>query len=106
MYRYLSGALVAGLSGAILLASCGSPATNADQRGEAENTAAANANTANNNVEELGVLIDVPYESEDTVWKENASHKKITAVFRFSPEDSNKVVADASAHGAPQNVTL
>ena len=106
MYRYLLGALAASLSGVILIASCGGPAKNADRRTAAPNTAAENANAAKNNVEELGLLINIPYEAEDIVWKENASHKKLTAVFRFSPEDSNRLVADAAARGTPENVTI
>jgi hypothetical protein len=105
MYRYLFGVLLASLTGAILFVSCGSPSKNTDQRAST-NTAVENANAARTNVEELSLLVNVPYQVEDIIWKENAAHKKLTAVFRFSPEDSAKLVADASLRGAPQNVTL
>jgi len=104
MYRFLYGALAASLSGVILFASCGRPLKNANEGAASANTATDNANSARTNVEELSLLINIPYEAEDIVWKANASRKKLTAVFRFSPEDSDKLVAEAVTHGAPQNV--
>ena len=67
-----------------------------------------NANSAKTNVEELQLLVNVPYqvEDEDIVWKENAAAKKLIAVLRFSAENANKIVAEAAAHQAPQNITL
>jgi hypothetical protein len=70
------------------------------------NRNAENANAARSNLEELRLLINVPYETDDIVWKEDAAHKKLIAVLRFSTEDANKIVADAAARGAPQNVTV
>lgn len=68
---------------------------------------AADQNTApHTNVEELGLLVRVPYEAEDVVWKESPSGKKVTAVLLFSKETAERVVADAQAHGAGQPVTI
>ena len=71
----------------------------------ASNTA-ENANTAKTNVEELGLLVNVPYETEDIVWNEDAAHKKLIAVLRFSPEDSRKLIVEVEKSGQPQNVSI
>lgn len=54
------------------------------------------------NLEELRILINVPYEAEDVVWKEDAAHTKLIAVLRFLPADAAKAVAEAEKFGAPQ----
>jgi hypothetical protein len=54
-----------------------------------------NSNAARTNVEELGLLVKVPYETEDIVWKEYTTKKRILAVLRFSPTNANKIVAEA-----------
>lgn len=54
-----------------------------------------NAAAAKTNVEELGMLVTIPYETEDIVWKEDEANKKLVAVLRFSPTDAAKVVAEA-----------
>jgi len=84
-------------------------------QGNANNSAAAatgsnrtteNSNSARTNVEELSLLVKVPYDTEDIVWKEYAAAKKVIAVLRFSPANSAKIVAEASSAGAPQNVSV
>ncbi len=65
-----------------------------------------NPNTPKTNVEELGVLVNVPYEAEDIVWKETASHKKLIAVLRFSTINCDKLVADAEKYRQPEAVTI
>jgi|CXWL01.1.fsa_nt_gi hypothetical protein len=68
--------------------------------------ATGNANTQNSkapntNVEELGLLVNVQFEVEDVVWKEDATKKTILAVLRFSPADAAKIVAQAETFGQP-----
>jgi uncharacterized lipoprotein YehR (DUF1307 family) len=85
-------------------------------QGKIDPNAPANANTAantsengnspNTNVEELGVLINVPFTAEDIVWKQSASHKQLTAVFRFSNADCEKLVAEAAKAAKPQGITV
>ena len=92
---------------AVSFAACG---------GGENNNARTNANAANRtgegsiaaktNVEELSLLVNVPYEAEDIVWKDYTAGKKVIAVLRFSPEDANKVAASAEKYGAPENVGL
>ncbi len=93
---------------AVLLSACvgGNRNSNARPVANASNSTAENANTAKTNVEELGVLVNVPYEAEDVVWKDDAAQKKVIAVLRFSPADANKIVAEAAQFGTPQNVSI
>lgn len=77
---------------------------------EAQNSTSRleNANSAKNNVEELSLLINLPYvpEDEDIVWKTDAVHKRLTAVWRFSQEDANSFITEASKIRTPQETTL
>ena len=72
----------------------------------AVNTSNQNTSAARSNVEELSLLVNVPYETEDVVWKEFPASKKVVAVLLFTKEIAEKVVADAQTHGAGQNATL
>jgi len=67
---------------------------------------ADNANKANTNVEELSVLINVPYESEEASWKQDAEHKKLKAVLRFSEAEAKRLVDDAAKNGPPQPASI
>src|SRR3954447_20785089 len=57
-----------------LLAACSGASSNSSNSGPA---AAApntdNSNSARTNVEELGILVNMPFETEETVWKEYPS---------------------------------
>lgn len=59
----------------------------------ANTNANAELNSANSNLEELKMLINVPYETEDLAWKKENGSNKIVAVLRFSPEDADKITA-------------
>ena len=95
------------LSGAVL-SSCGeiNKNTNGRPSAAASNGSNENANTTRTNLEELNLVVNVPYEAEDIVWKEDTAHKKLIAVLLFSTENANKIVTEASGRQAPQNVTL
>ncbi|MEO7539994.1 MAG: hypothetical protein ABIV21_08190 [Pyrinomonadaceae bacterium] len=88
--------------------SCGKSSSNGvnSTATSSANRAVENANIARTNVEELGVIVNVPYEAEDVVWKEKPDNKRVLAVLRFSPADSNKVVAEAEAFGRAEKVQL
>ncbi len=102
--------LAACLIGAMLTACVGgnknANTNSTSNTSNASNSLAENANTAKTNVEELGLLINVPYVAEDIAWKEDAAHKKVMAVFRFLREDANKIVAEAEKYGAAENVSV
>lgn len=72
----------------------------------AANRSNQNSSSPRTNVEELGLLVNVPYETEDVVWKEASPVKKVVAVLLFTKETAERVVADAQAHGASKNVTI
>ncbi|MFN6963209.1 MAG: hypothetical protein ACK4S4_05510 [Pyrinomonadaceae bacterium] len=69
---------------------------------------AANANTdsARTNVEELGMLVNVPYESEEVFWKEDAGRKRLVAVLMFPSSEAERLVADAAKLRAPEPVSM
>lgn len=79
------------------MAGCnGSFSSETNSTNVATNSNAARSNSARTNLEELGVIVNIPYTAEDVVWKEVAGNKKLIAVLRFSPADSAKLVSDIS----------
>jgi hypothetical protein len=104
-----TGHIIALFFACTFLSACGGTADSnaANHSGAANaNAAAVNANSARTNAEELGLLVNMPYETDEIVWKEDQPHKKIIAVMRFSPEDSKRIVADAEKIKAPEKVTI
>src|SRR5262245_39586084 len=102
-----TGHIIALFFACTLFSACSGGANSNTANHVASNSnAAANANSARTNAEELGVLVNMPYETEESVWKEDQQHKKITAVMRCAPEDSKKIVADAEKIKAPEKVTI
>ena len=63
--------------------------------GNVNSNANAENNAANSNLEELKLLINVPFETEDLVWKKDDDGKKLVAVMRFSPEDADRIAEDS-----------
>ncbi len=63
-------------------------------------------NSAKTNSEELALLINLPFETEDIAWQESPDHARITAVMRFSPADAAKIVAEAERINAPTPVRI
>ena len=98
---FLSLSLVSACGGSASNTNAGPPVSTADAA-----NVSANANAARSNVEELSLLINVPYEAEDIAWKQNAQRTSIIAVFRFSSDDADRAVTDAAKHGAGQYVSL
>ena len=88
-------AILALFSCAALLSVCSGNANKQANSSSVANKPTENSNAARTNVEELGVIVNVLYEAEDVAWKEDAAHKKLIAVLRFSPADSAKLVAEA-----------
>src|SRR6476620_11991638 len=92
------------LCGALLTAGCG----NVD-RVNSNSTSAAptpDANAPRTGVEELGLLVTVPYEAEDCLWKQDPSTKAITAVLRFDQEDTGKLQADVQKIHPPEDAAI
>ena len=73
------------------------------------NTAAANtsANTAKDSIEELGVNVNLPFEAEEATWKEEPENTgKLTAVLRFTAEDTRKILAAIEGHKPAEPVNI
>ncbi len=98
---------------ALFFATALCPACSGNANSSANSKAPANANQATANVNavrsdagELGVLVNVPYDTEDIVWKEYPSQKRILAVLRFSPADSSKLVAEAEKIKPSETISI
>jgi len=93
----------------LMLSSCSSPG----QDSNVANSSAANSATIRqtgpkDNIEELGLLVRLPFEPDEVAWDENPEQKKLTAVIRFSPENATKMGAEIAKNGqpAPETVTV
>jgi hypothetical protein len=84
---------------------CGSGQENSNSSSNS-NTAQTNSNAAKTNVEELGMLINVPYESEEVFWREDTQHKKLAAVLRFAQPEANRLISDAEKVRPAQKVNI
>jgi hypothetical protein len=105
MTTSVNGLILALFISAILVSGCGGNAANSATAGNANSTQ-TNTNAARTNVEELGMLINVPYESEEVFWKDDSAHKKIVAVLRFPGGEANRLIADAEKVRPAQKVAI
>lgn len=85
----------------LVLSSCSSPAPNSNVNLSATDSANADRTVPKDNIEELGMLVRLPFEPEEVAWKENPEQKKLTAVMRFSPGNAAKMAAEISKSGPP-----
>jgi hypothetical protein len=108
MVRPRLAALLPAMMFVCLAAACGGTAGNSTPRSNAPNSSQPpeNVNAAKSNIEELGMLVNIPYEAEDIVWKENAGHDRLVAVLRFSSDDAAKIISEAATYGTAQHVTV
>lgn len=62
----------------------------------------------NDNIDELMLLVRLPFEPEEVAWKENPEQKKLTAVIRFSPDNAAKMSAEIAKNGqaSPETLTV
>lgn len=90
-----------------LCQSCGEKGNNAVNADAATTRVSNNsANQAQTNVEELGMLVNVPYETEDIAWKADIDQKRVIAVMRFSGADADRIVAEAGDPGSTAGVSI
>jgi len=94
MIKTGSGIILSLILAALTLSGCGA-GDSSNSAANADNASASNSNTVKTNVEELGMIVNVPYESDDCSFKEFPSQKKLVAVLRFSPNEANRLIADA-----------
>ena len=100
-----SGFLAIAVVAASICSACGGNSGNGNANAQkAAARPAEKPNAARTNIEELGLLVKIPYETEDIVWKEIPAKKKIIAIMRFSASDANRIVAEAG--GNPENTGI
>lgn len=89
-----------------LLGACaGEPGVNSTTSNSQSNSSSNSSKKANDNLEEIGMLVKVPYEPEDVLWLEEPG-RKLTIVLLYLPVDVQKIVTDAEKHGAATNVSI
>lgn len=107
MHFRSAGFIVALIVLSISGASCGSyGGTGNMNSANATNQAAANSNAAGSNVEELGLLVNIPFETEDIVWKQHAANKSVVAVMLLTPQNAERLVNEATALRSPEPVII
>lgn len=89
-----------------IIAGCSGGSKNAANAVSQSSPIATKANSAKTNVEELSVLINFPYVTEDIVWKEDDANSRLIAVFRLSPSDAAKLVTESEKIRPGQSVNL
>lgn len=85
---------------ALLFVSCGGRPDGNAATLSASNSSAENTNAAKTDVEELSLLIKIPYEADDIFWKEDKTQKKLSAILRFDKVDTNNLMADLEKTGS------
>lgn len=94
-----------------LITSCSSQGGNTANSANSQ-TSASNANRAyagpKDNVDELMILLRLPFVPEEVAWEENAENKSLVAVIRFSSEDAAQMAGEAAKAGpsTKENLTV
>ena len=90
-----------------LLPSCSSATSNQNVNASTGNTSSTVSKVVpKDNVEEFAMLVALPFEVEEVAWNENAEAKTLTAVMRFSSENTTKMGAELAKLGAGTPETL
>lgn len=82
------------------LTNCSSPAINGNANVSTANSTTVSKVVPKDNVEELAMVVKLPFEPEEVAWEEKAADGSLTAVIRFSPENAEKMSAEAAKNGA------
>ena len=96
------------LSTQFLFQACSGRTDNSNTANVAQTNAANTQSSTKDNVEELLMLVRLPFEPEEAVFQETPEHKKLIAVIRFSPEDATKMTAEVGkvGQGSPETVSV
>ena len=95
MVQFRFAAILTLIASSALAGACGGGEKTVRNANSISTSNSAKSTPAKTNAEELRMLVIIPFETEDIVWKEDETNKKLVAVLRFSPSDAAKVVADA-----------
>ena len=80
---------------------CSSTGGNTGVNGAGNTVSNAANSSPNDKVEELAMLVRLPFEPEEVAWKEDATKKQLVAVMRYSPENAGKFSAEIEKMGQP-----
>jgi hypothetical protein len=97
--RFFEPALIPIVLISIFITGCAGNSGDANAANAPQSNVAANINKANTNAEELGLLINFAWETEDLAWKKDDAKKSLVAAFRLSPEDAKKLSEQLAAKG-------
>ena len=105
--QFLRPALLLVLLAGELLSGCSGSAGNSN----ADNVNAANSASVaqtgpKDNIDELSLLVRLPFEPEEVAWEEMPEQKRLIAVVRFSPENAQKMAAEIAKNGRPSPETV
>src|SRR6187549_3152628 len=90
-----------------ILPSCSSPNGNNNAANTSVTNTSSTAQTGpKDNIEELGMLVRLPFVPEEVAWEEKPEQKKLVAVLRFSPENAAKMAAEVAKNGPATADTL
>lgn len=116
MQMLKTGVILALLLSIQMLNGCAGGVNESDNNKPASNISVSNAsesnkNTAIDNAGELSLLVKLPFEPEEVAWKETAvpqsqNEKKLSAVIRFSPEDTKKLISQIENQKTAEPVTI
>ena len=90
----------------ILVQACSRQSDNSNAASSARANAANSRPGPKDNIEELGLLVRLPFEPDEVAWQENLEQKKLIAVIRFSPENAEKMSAEVAKNGPPTPESL
>src|SRR5215211_38618 len=90
-----------------LLSACSRPDGNSNAVNSTAANSASMAHTGpKDNIDELGLIVRLPFEPEEVAWQEKPEQKKLIAVVRFSPENAQKMAAEVAKNGQPTPETV
>lgn len=102
----------------LLIVSCTREDSNTQNSNQASNSTQSieNTNSTKDNTEGLEMIVKLPFEPEDAVWREeklgkpdaggrdmppSQNERKLTAVLQFKAEDAEKITAQAQSYKQP-----
>jgi hypothetical protein len=101
------------------MADCGTDGTKSSNANSANQNANSNvASVVKDDIDELEMLVKMPFHPEEAVWREDVlgkagdsrvpgpTDKKLTAVLRFPKEDAGKITAQAEKYKAAAPETI
>lgn len=96
----------------MLISSCSSGKSNSQNINQPTNNSqtAENSNSTKDDAEGLAMIVKLPFEPEEAVWREEKAGKsgegKLTAILQFKPGDAEKITAQAQSYKQPETINF